>query len=116
MATNPLNRRPSTKTGQNAKPPNGISVQGPEVVPIRVGRQIGHQKPDQTENCDDPAIATILANARTQIPATEERYARHEDYDRKRNKGRVGKEGLKPTPAKDSQAKIGESRHHGDEC
>jgi hypothetical protein len=111
---------PQRTTGgeeNDAKPANGISVEGPEPLPICVGRQIGRQKPDQPESCQDPAVGTILALARTQISAAEERYARqHEECDRKGNQCLVGKERLKPAPAKDSEPEIGKGPDHGDEC
>jgi len=122
MATNPLNRWPSTKTGQirsappaaknDAKPANGIAVEGPEPNPVCVGRYIGVQQPDQREGYDDPAVGTILPLAGAQVPVTEERYAgQHEERDRKGNQGRVREEGGKSAPAKDGEPEIGKGRH-----
>ena len=58
MATNPpeptAERKdwpdPQRATGSeenDAKPANGIAVDGPELLPVRVGRQISVQQPDQ---------------------------------------------------------------------
>jgi hypothetical protein len=125
MATNPLNRRPSTKNGpdpqrttggeeNDAEPANGIPVDRPEFLPVCVGRQIGAQQPDHREGDDDPAVGTILALAGAEISTTEECCARqHEERDRKGNQGRVGEEGGK-SPAEDGEPEIGEGRHDSD--
>ena len=74
---------PQRATGgeeNDAKPANGIPIEGPEPRAVRLGRQIGDQQPDQREGDDDPAVAAILAHPRTQISATEEGYAsQHEE-------------------------------------
>jgi hypothetical protein len=108
---------PQRTTGgeeNNAKPANSVPIERPEFLPVCVGGQIGHQKPYQTENCEDPAIATILALAWAKISATKERCPRqHEAYDRKRNEGRMGEEGGNTAPAKDGEPEIGKGRHDG---
>jgi hypothetical protein len=128
MATNPLNRRPSTNTGQirsaptggeenDAKPANGIPIESPELFPVCVRRQIGVEQSDQPEDCDHPAVGTILAHSGAQISGAEERDAgQHKEYDRKRNQGRVGEEGSKASPTEDGKAEIGKGRYRGDEA
>lgn len=61
--------RPDTQasTGgekKDAKPADGIPVEGPEPFPVCVGRQIGSQQPNKPEGHDDPAVGTILALTR----------------------------------------------------
>jgi len=127
MATSPLNRRPSTHRPDpqrtpggeesDAEPPNGISVEGPHVGAVRVGRQIGEQKPDHPEGREHPAVPAVLALAGTEISAAEQRNARqHEPHDRKGNQGRMGEEGRKGAPAEDREPEIGKAPHYGDEC
>ena len=100
----------------DAKPPNSIAVEGPEPLPVRVGRQISGQQPDQPEGYDDPAVGTILAYAGAQISATEERDARKgEEHDCKSNQGGMGEEGGKPTPAEDGETEIGEGPYDSDQ-
>jgi hypothetical protein len=112
----PESQRTTRRKENDAKPTNSVPVEDPEPLPIRVGRKIGEQQPNQREGRDDPAVGTILAFAWAQISATEERYAgQHEDYDRKGDSGWVGEEGLKPAPAKDRQAEIGKGRYYGEE-
>jgi hypothetical protein len=128
MATNPLNRvaehrdRPdpqSTAGGEenDAKPANGIPIERPELLPVRIRRQIRVEQPDQPEGYDDPAVGTILAHTGAQISAAENSNARqHEKYDRDGNQGRVGEESSKTAPAEDGEAEIGNGRYDGDEC
>src|SRR5438128_819422 len=47
----------------DANPANGIPVEGPEPLAVRIGRQIGGQQPDQPEGWNDPAVGAILALA-----------------------------------------------------
>lgn len=78
----------------NAKPANALAVEGPEPYPFCVSGQIGGQKPDQREDWENPAVGSILALARAQVPAAKERGARHrEEGNRKGNQGRVREEG-----------------------
>jgi hypothetical protein len=101
----------------DAKPANGIPVDCPKLNPVGIGRQVAGQQTYQREGNNDPAVRTILAFTGAEISAAEEGYARHhESCGRKGNQGRVGEEGLKPAPAKDSQPEISKGRHHGDEC
>src|ERR1700746_1325068 len=63
--------------GENdAKPANGGAVEGPEILPIRVGRQIGEQNSDHAEGREHPAVATVLALAGAEISAAEQRDTR----------------------------------------
>src|SRR5215467_7355350 len=73
--------------GENdAKPANDVAVEGPEILSIRVGRQIGEQNSDHAEGREHPAVATVLALAGTEISAAEQRNTRqHEAHDRKGN-------------------------------
>jgi len=100
----------------DAQPANGVPVKGPDVLPVRVGRQIGGQQPDQPEGCEHPAVGAILALAGTEVSAGEQRCAGHqENCGCERDQGRVGEEGGKPAPAQDGEPKIGDGRPHDDE-
>src|SRR5215471_6211225 len=63
----------------DAKPANGVAVEGPEILPIRVGRQIGEQNSDHAEGREHPAVAFILALAGTEISAAEQRDTRQHE-------------------------------------
>jgi hypothetical protein len=92
----------------NAKPANGITIEGPEFLPVRVGRQIGGQQPDQAEGSDDPTVATILTLPWAQISAGEKRCARQrEEYDRECDQRWLGEESRKSAPAEHRYAEIG---------
>src|SRR5690348_18453039 len=104
MATNPLNRRPSTKTGQIRSAPPAAKrttpsqrmapIEDPELLPISVGRQIRGHQTDQPKGYDDPADGTRLAHTRAQISAAENgNGSRHDKGDGEGNQGRVGREG-----------------------
>src|ERR1700758_2356982 len=113
----PNPQRPAGGGENDAKPANGVAVEGPEIHPIRIGRQIGEQNSDHAEGREHPAVATILALAGTEISAAEQRHTRqHEAHDHKRDEGRVGEKGRKGAPAEDREPEIGERCHHGDEC
>jgi hypothetical protein len=59
----------TTNGEQNdAQPSNSVPVEGPEILPVCVRRQIRDQQPDEREGRDDPAVGTILALAGAQIP------------------------------------------------
>src|SRR5262245_37869744 len=111
---------PQRTTGgeeNHAKPPNGISVEGPHIGAVRVGRQIGEQQPDHPKGRAHPAVPTVLALAGTEISAAEQRNAhQREANDRKGNQGGVGEEGRKAAPAEDREPEIGKACHYGDEC
>src|SRR5215831_6640193 len=111
---------PQRTTGgeeNHAKPPNGISVEGPHVGAVCVGRQIGEQKPDHPKGREHPAVPSIFALARTEISAAEKGDAhQREANDRKGNQRRVGEEGGKAAPAEDREPEIGKACHYGDEC
>src|SRR5438270_8891308 len=118
MATSPLNRRPSTKTGQIRSAPPAAKrktpsqrtespVERPDLVSIRVGGQICAQYPDQAEGDKDPAVAAILAFARAQISTSEERGANQETGgNRKGDPGRMGEEGSKARTASPRKARV----------
>src|SRR5262245_11189385 len=109
-------QRTADREENDAKPTDGISVQGPELNAVGVGGDIGHQEPDHSESCEHPAVAAILALARTEISAAEERDAgQHEAHDRKPDQGRVGKEGCKAAAAEDRKPDIAEAPHHRQE-
>src|ERR1700738_1992764 len=124
MATNPLKRWPSTKTGpepqhtpgceeNDTKPANRFAVDGPELLPVRVGRQVKVQQPDQSNGYDDPAVATILAHSWAQISAGEKRGARKcDECDRESDQCRVGEEGREPASAEHGQAKLGSGAYN----
>src|SRR5262245_17778813 len=57
----------------DAQPAYGLAVDGPEYFPVRVGRQISRQQPEQCQDADDPAVATILAHSRAQIAISPQR-------------------------------------------
>jgi hypothetical protein len=119
MATRPLNRRPSTKTGQirrappgreepDTKPAHGIAVDDPERPPVRVGWQISGQQPDQCKGDEDPAVAPILAHTRAQIAVSDQGGTRHDgERDRERDARRMGEEGGPSAPAEDGQGERG---------
>ena len=64
-------QRPAGGEKHHAEPANGVPVERPEFLAIRVGRQIGGEQPDQGEGQQDPAVATILTLARAQISAVK---------------------------------------------
>ena len=78
IATSPLNRRPSTNTGQSrsappreqkdAEPSYGIAVDGPEIDAVCVGRQITIEQPQHSKSYEHPAVATVLAHTGAHIP------------------------------------------------
>jgi hypothetical protein len=71
---------PQRTTGSektDAKPANGIAVDGPEFLPVCVGRQISIQQSDQRERYEDPTIGAILALARAHTSTSEKRRTRH---------------------------------------
>jgi hypothetical protein len=73
------------------------------------------QQPDQSESCDHPAVATVLAFAGTEISAAEQRNTgEHEEHDRKRDQGRMREEGGKAAEAKDGKAEVGKGPHDGE--
>jgi hypothetical protein len=84
----PESQRTTRRKENDAKPTNSVPVEDPEPLPIRVGRKIGEQQPNQREGRDDPAVGTILAFAWAQISATEERYG--QTARRLRSQGRFG--------------------------
>ena len=100
----------------DAKPATGLPVEGPPLLPVRVGRQIGDQQTNKREGYEDPAVATILALAGAQIPGTPEPYARQrEGCDGQGDEGRLGEEGGKPAFAEDGKPEEGQRSHDGDE-
>ncbi|MGI8570927.1 MAG: hypothetical protein ACR2KT_18740 [Methylocella sp.] len=58
----PDSQRATGRRESDAKPADGIAVEGPELLPVRIGRQKGGEQPDQRKGCDDPAVAAILAH------------------------------------------------------
>jgi hypothetical protein len=101
---------------ENAKPANRVPVERPDLVSIRVGGQICDQQSDQTEGDKDLAIAAILALARAQISASEERGASQETGDnRKGDPGRMGEEGGKAAPAENREPEKGNRPSYRDE-
>jgi hypothetical protein len=57
MATTPLNRFPRRAAGReedDAKPADGVAVEGPELVAVRQGRQECGKHPENREGRDDP--------------------------------------------------------------
>ena len=109
----PEPQRTSGGEENDAEPANGIPVDGPELLAVSVGRQIGGQQPDHAERGDDPAISSILALAGAEVAAAEECDAgQHEEDARKCNQRRVGEEPGKPTPADDREPEISEGRDH----
>ncbi len=102
---------PQRATGceeKDTKPANRVAVDGPEVLPVRVGWQVNVQQPDQDNGYDDPAVATILTHTRAEISSGEKRCARQrEECDRESDQCRVGEEGREPAPAEHGQAKLG---------
>ena len=108
----PEAQRTTSGKESDAKPANGIPVERPDLLPVRVGRQIGGQQPDYREGDEDPAVSTVLTLAGAQIPATEKgRTRHHEDCDRQSYSGRVGEEGGKTAPAEDGEAEICKGPH-----
>jgi hypothetical protein len=109
----PEAQRTTSGEESDAKPPNGICIEVPDLLPGRVGRQLGGQQPDDREGYEDPAVATFLALAGAQVSATEKRCTRHhQDCNRESNSGPVREEGCKTAPAEDSKAEIGKGAHH----
>jgi len=60
----------------------------------------GQEKPDKAERADHPAVRAILFDTRVDAYTTAERCS-HQDYrkDGEGNEHRVGKEGMKSSPA-----------------
>src|SRR6516162_7188854 len=52
----------------DAHPAYGLAPEGPEPRAVRIGRKKAVKQADQSEGGDYPAIAAILANARTDVP------------------------------------------------
>ena len=108
---------PQRATGgeeNDAKPAYGIPVDGPELLPVCEGRQIGAQHPDHREGDDDPAVSTILALAGAEVSATEKRCTgQHEECTQGRS-GAGGEEGGKPAPPEYGEPEIGKGRHDGE--
>src|SRR6202048_1814339 len=69
----PHPHRAARSEQSNANPAHPISVDGPELVAIRVGRQPRAQQPEQTENRQYPAVRAILPLARAEVAAAEGR-------------------------------------------
>jgi len=67
----PDSQRATGREENDAKPANGIAVEGPELLPVRVGWQIGVQQSDQRKSDDDPAVATILAYPELKFPSAK---------------------------------------------
>src|SRR5262245_23730077 len=102
---------------RDANPANGISVQGPELLAVGVGGEVRAQEPNDTEGCEHPAVAAILALAGAEISAAEQRDAdQHEVHDGQRDQGRVGEKGFEAARAEDGEPEIGKGYHHGEQC
>src|SRR5712671_4206387 len=56
----------------DAQPAYDLAIEGPECLPVCVGRQRGGQQSDQCQGSDDPAVAAILAHTRTQIAVSDQ--------------------------------------------
>jgi hypothetical protein len=57
---------PQRTTGReenDAKPADGIAVEGPELRPVRPGRQKAVEQSDQCEGYEDPTVATVLPHS-----------------------------------------------------
>ena len=88
--------------------PHGCArgAKGPELLPVRVGRQICVQQSEQRKGYDDPAVATILAHTSSHISASEDRGASHyEDRDRDRDERRVEKKAANPPQPSTAKAR-----------
>ncbi len=121
MATSPLKRRPSTKTGHNrrrtagcieddADPADGVAVDRPELLALGVGRQPGREEADHAQCSDDPAVGTILTFTDAEVRGAEQGGASHRDgYDDKRGPRRIGKERIDSAPARNGEAEIDEN-------
>ena len=116
MAEHKDGPKPQRTTGNeehDTKPASCVAVDGPQLLPVRVGWQIGVEQSEQQKGHEDPAVATILAHTRAQISASEERYPSHyEDRNRERDESRVGEKGSKPASAEHGQAKIGSGAYN----
>jgi hypothetical protein len=124
MATKPLNRLPSTNTGQirsaptgsredDPKPTNGIAINGPELLPVGIGRQIRVQQPDHAKGYDHLPIAAILPRPWTDISAGEKRYAsQRESHYRQRDQRRVREECRKSAPPRAQPSRGTRRRPH----
>src|SRR5260370_2456856 len=86
-----------------------------DLLPARVGGQMGGEQPDQAEGSDDPTVATILALPGAQISAGKKRCSRQrEEYDRECDQRWVGEESRKSAPAEDGYAEIGNSANNNE--
>ena len=100
----------------DAEPAHGVTVDGPQLSPVGVGRHIRQQQRDHTERHEHPAVAAILALARAEISRAEQRGGREYDkHDRKRDQGRMGKEGGKAAQPENREPQIGEGPDDGEE-
>ena len=77
MATSPLKRSPSTKTGQRRRAPPAansttpiqqFAADGPEVDAVGVGRQKHVEHADHAKGHQHPAVGAIFLLAGTEIP------------------------------------------------
>src|SRR4029453_3290725 len=116
MAEHKDGPKPQRTTGNeehDTKPANCVAVDGPQLLPVRVGWQIGVQQSEQRKGYEDPPVATILAHTRAQIAASEEGCPSHyEDRNRERDESRVREKGSGPAPAEHGQAKIGSGAYN----
>src|SRR4030095_16915840 len=111
----PDSHRTARNIEKDAEPPNGIPIENPPALSLRVGRKKRAQKSDHEERQENPAIGAILTLAGTQICLSEKRGARHQHAgDDKDGPSRMAEKRGKPTGAEDGQPEIDETRHNAD--
>lgn len=67
----PEPQRATGREESDAKPADGVAIEGPELLSVRPGRQKGVEQPDHPEDREDPAVAPILAHSWTDISAAK---------------------------------------------
>jgi hypothetical protein len=99
---------------QHADPARPLAADDEQVELVGKGRRVGEHQPDQGERAEHPPIAAILALARAEIAAGEQRHAgeRHGDQ-RQRDQRRTRQVRPETALANDRKAEVGRGRHNG---
>jgi hypothetical protein len=100
----PYPQRPADREENHADPAHGVTVESPDLFPIRQSRQICLEQSDQPEGNNDPTVGAILTPAWAQIAVGRQcRPGEHEQHDRERGQRRLGEKGSGSAPAEDRQ-------------
>ena len=89
-----------------------FSVERPDLLPVRVGRQMRGPQPHLSPGDEPPAVSPVLKLTGASIPATERGGTDVAGAcNRQSYSGRVGKEGGKTARAEDCEAEICKGPH-----